>query len=307
MKHYLDISRIKENDETELTENNTGCFEIGDHINISVKIDGANSSIKLGDDGKLIAFSRKNELTYSNTLRGFWNYVQLLDTSKFKDLGNRILFGEWLVSHTVKYYPESYNKWYVYDLYDLDTEQWLPQTEVKAFAESHGLEYIHVLYDGPFVSWEHCRTFLNSPAYGDQQEGVVIKNQSKLNNPDVRQPFYLKIVNDSFAETKICNHIKKELDPQHLEEQAKAEALTCQIVTLERVKKELNKMIDEGILPEKIQPQDMSIIAKNLPGRIYNDIVKEELEYVSQTIGNKYFGKAVNSAAMKYARDIVVG
>lgn len=307
MKHYMDISRIKGVDESELTVSNTGAFEVGDIIQISEKWDGANASISLDDNGNLIAYSRKNELNYQNTLRGFWNYVQLLNSKDFSDLRNMVVFGEWGISHTVKYNADAYNKWYVYDMYDNDTEQWLPQSMVKEFAESHGLEYIHVLYEGEFISWDHCRTFLNSPAYGDSQEGIVIKNQSKLNNPDVLNPFYLKIVNDSFKETQLKNHIKKAVDPQQEEEKNKADEIANEVVTEARVRKEIFKMIDEGILPEKLQPSDMAIVARNLPKRIYDDVVKEELEHLSDSVGNQFFGKSVNSVAMNYARKIILG
>jgi len=304
MKHYMDISRIKDEGYDGITESNTGCFEVGDHINITEKWDGANASIQLDTDGSLLAFSRKKQLDYKDTLRGFWNYVQSLDANKFQDLGNRVCFGEWGVGHTVKYRQDAYNKWYVFDMYDLDTGQWLPQTEVKAFAESHGLEYIHVLYDGAFISWDHCKTFLNSPAYGEFQEGIIIKSQSKLNSSDVRQPFYLKIVNDSFKETKIKNHIKKILDPEHLAEKLKAEEEAKTVVTKARVEKELYKMIDEGILPEKLQPQDMGMIAKILPSRVFKDVMKEESDTID--ISNKYIGKAINALAIGFAKEIVI-
>lgn len=303
----MDITRIKEDGESELTTANTRAFEVGDHVVIQEKIDGANASFRLDNDGNLLAFSRKNELNYQNTLRGFWNYVQSLDKEKFKNLGSRIIFGEWLCKHTVKYNTESYNQFYVFDMYDTETEQWLPQSIVKDYAETHELNYIHTLYDGEFISWEHCRSFLHSPAYGVNQEGIVIKNESKLNDPDVRNPFYLKIVNDSFMETKAHNHIKKVLDPQHQEEKSQAEEIANEVVTKARVQKEIHKMIDEGILPEKLQPKDMSVVARNLPKRIYDDIVKEELERISDTIGNQYFGKAVNTVTMNYAKDIVLG
>lgn len=307
MKHYMDIVRIKENGESELTVANTGAFEIGDIIQISEKWDGANASVALDNNGNLVAFSRKNELNYQNNLRGFWNYVQLLDKDKFQDLGKRVIFGEWGIPHTVKYNADAYNKWYVYDMYDTETEEWLPQSIVKEFAEAHGLEYIHVLYEGEFISWDHCRTFLNSPAYGDSQEGVVIKNQSKLNDPDVRNPFYLKIVNESFKETQAHNHNKKVLDPQYQEEKNKAEEIAKEVVTEARVRKEIHKMIDEGILPETLQPQDMKIVAQNLPKRIYDDVVKEELDYISNSIGNQYFGKSINAITMNLAKKIVLG
>ena len=305
MKHYMDISRIKEIGETEFTESNVGCFVVGDMIQISEKVDGANASIALDEEGNLVAFSRKQQLDYNNNLRGFWNYVQELDKTKFQDLGKRVIFGEWLCSHTVKYNADAYNKWYVYDMWDTETEQWLPQYIVKEFAESHGLEYVHVLYEGEFISWDHCKSFLNSSAYGNDQEGIVIKNQTRINDPNTRQPFYLKIVNDSFSETKVKNHVKKALDPQHQEEKNQAEEMAKQLITKERILKEINKMIDESILPEKLQPKDMSVIAKNLPSRVYHDLIKEEIEFIA--VSNQYFGKAVNAVVMNYAKQIVLG
>lgn len=305
MKHYIDISRIRTENESEFSYDNTKGFEVGDHIQISEKVDGANASITLDDDGSLIAYSRKNELNATNNLRGFWNFVQTLDKDKFQDLGNKIAFMEWLVPHTVKYNKDAYNQAYMYDLYDKDTEQWLPQTEVKAFAEAHGLNYIHVLYDGPFISWEHCKTFLNSPAYGDSQEGIVVKSQSKLNTPDKRLPFYLKIVNESFKETQLKNHVKKVLDPQHEADKKSAEEDAEKVVTEARVRKDINKMIDEGILPEQISPKDMGLIARNLPKRIFEDIMKEESNSID--ISNQFIGKAINNRVMVLARTIVLG
>lgn len=280
------------------TENHN--YFVGDFL-----VHNSNASCCLDENGNLVAFSRKNELDYKNTLRGFWNYIQSLDKNLFADLGNMIIFGEWAVAHTVKYYADSYNKWYVYDLYDKDTEEYLPQDKVKAFAESHGLDYINTLYDGPFKSWLHCKTFLNSPAYGDNQEGIVVKNQSKLNSPDVRQPFYLKIVNDSFAETKAHNHRQKVEDPQRLAEQRVAQDQAELVVTEARVRKDINKMIDEGILPEQLSAQDMKIIAQNLPKRIFDDVMKEEGVLVD--ISNQFLGKAISGTAMKFARKIILG
>ena len=307
MKHFMDIVRVKENSEDGMVAANTGAFKVGDHIQISEKWDGANASIAW-EDGELKAFSRKNELNMNNNLRGFWEFVQTLDKDKFRDLGNRVLFGEATLKHTVKYNQDAYDKkWIVYDMFDKDTEQWLPQTVVKEFAESHGLEYIHVLYDGPFISWEHCKTFLNSPAYGDKQEGIIIKNQDKLNDPDCRNPFYLKIVNDSFKEIQLNNHIKKVLDPNDEIDKAKAEECAAKVVTEARIRKDINKMIDEGILPETINPQDMGIVARNLPKRIYDDVIKEESELIGDCISNKYFGKAVGSQVMNWAKKIILG
>lgn len=300
----MDISRVKFGDK--LTPSNIGGFEVGDIIQISEKWDGSNASIRYDvETGKLIAFSRRLELSFDNTLNGFWNYVQGLDPEGYKDTPNYVIFGEWGVKNATTYKPEFYKNWYVYDIYDVEEEKYLPQNEVKKFVEEHGLTYIHVLYEGEFISWDHCKTFCNSPAYGDKQEGIVIKDQSKLNNKYSRTPFVLKIVNKCFSEVKKDNHKQKIEDPQKIKEREYAQNIVDQIVTRRRIEKEIYKMRDEGIVPEKIAPQDMKIVAQNLPKRIYQDCLKEEKELVEAA--GEFFGKLCGSKSMYYAKEIILG
>lgn len=77
------------------------------------------------------------------------------------------------------------------------------------------------------------------------------------------------------------------------------------VVTKRRVEKEIYKMRDEGIVPEKINPSDMKIVAQNLPKRIYEDCLKEERELVESA--GEYFGKMCSSKAMCLAREIILG
>ncbi len=300
----MDISRVKFGDE--LTPSNIGGFEVGDIIQITEKWDGSNASIRYDiGTGKLVAFSRRLELTFNNTLNGFWNYVQNLNAEDYKETPNYVIFGEWGIRNAIRYNQDAYGKWYVYDIYDAEKEEYLPQTEVKKFVEKYGLTYIHVLYEGKFISWEHCRTFCNSPAYGDKQEGIVIKNQTKLNNPYSRTPFVLKIVNDTFSEVNKDNHRQKLEDPQKIKEKEHAQNIIDMVVTKRRVEKEIYKMRDEGIVSEKINPSDMKIVAQNLPKRIYEDCLKEEKELVESA--GEYFGKMCSSKAMCFAREIILG
>lgn len=303
-KKFMDISRVKFGDE--LTPSNTDGFEVGDIIQITEKWDGSNASIRYDvETGNLVAFSRKLKLDFNNTLNGFWNYVQSLNAEDYKNTPNYVIFGEWGVKNAIRYNQESYGKWYVYDIYDVENQKYLPQNEVKKFAEEHGLIYIHVLYEGEFISWEHCKTFCNSPAYGDMQEGIVIKNQTKLNDPNSRTPFVLKIVNDCFSEVKKDNHRQKIEDPQKIKKREHAQSIVDMIVTKRRVEKELYKMRDEGIVPEKITPQDMKLVAQNLPKRIYEDCLKEERELVVSA--GEYFGKMCGSKVMGFAKEIILG
>lgn len=299
----MDISRIKE--ETELTEANTSGFHIGDHIVIQIKFDGANGSFRYDEDtGKLNSFSRRYQLDYKNTLSGFWNYVESLDASKFKAYPNYVFFGEWAVKNKIRYKPEFRKIWLMYDVYDVKNECYLPQVRVKELAEELGFTYIYTLYDGEFISWEHCRSFMNTVVYSESiEEGIVVKNQTELNNPNSRTPFVLKIVNDKFSE--VMKHRKREIDPEKEASKAKAKEIVDQIVTRRRVEKEIYKMRDEGILPEKIEPTDMRIVAQNLPKRIYQDCLKEEKEMV--IAAGEYFGKMCGSTAMSYAKSIILG
>ena len=300
----MDIQNIEFG--SELKEPNIGGFKAGDVIQISEKIDGSNASFRYDvETNTLKAFSRKRELSYDLTLNGFWNFIQGLNPEEYKDYPNLIFFGEWMTPHTVRYDQDVYRKWYVYDIYNVDTLGYLPQSEVKAFAEKHGFNYIHVLYEGPFISWDHCKGFCHSPAYGEQQEGIVVKNQTKMNDESSRRPSVLKIVNDSFKETKKSNHIRKIEDPQKIQAREQAQEVVDAIVTKERVTKEIFKMRDEGILPEKIVPQDMGLVAKNLPKRIYDDCVKEEKELVVHA--GEPFGKLCSSKAMMLAREFLLG
>ena len=304
-KKFMDISRIKE--DTELTETNTNGFHVGDHIVIQEKVDGSNSAIAYDkENNRLVAFSRKKELDFSNTLNGFWNWVQTLNVELFTKYPDYVFFGEWLTKHTIKYVENAYQKYYFYDVYDKNNECYLPQSEVKRLANEIGLNYVKTFYDGEFISWEHCKSFAGqSDIAVDTGEGVVIKNQTELNNPSSRTPFVLKIVVDKFSEIKKDNHRQKIEDPQKLAAKAKASEIVNQIVTENRVRKEIHKMMDEGILPEKIEPTDMRLVAQNLPKRIFDDCIKEEKEMV-EAVG-EYFGKMCGSTSMNWAKKIILG
>ena len=304
MKHFIDIEHIRMSGDNGLVKTNTGAFEVGDEIQITEKWDGSNASAYWdAEAGVMHACSRKQDLSPSNTLNGFYDFIMTLPepaVRMFKKHPNFIVFGEWGNKNKIVYNKEFYKRWYVYDIYDTMKEEWLPQKSVKIFAHKAGLEYIHVLYEGQFISWEHCMTFMNSPMYGDRQEGIVVKNQTKLNDGNIRMPKYLKIVNDDFKETMKT----KVVDLEALAEKERLQKLTETIVTPTRVEKNIRKAIDEGVYPAELTPEDMSIVARDLPRRLYNDCLKEEPEIVAM-IPN--FGKFCGATTMKLAKTIILG
>lgn len=303
MKKYMDIENAKF-DSIDLgggitRRSNTGGFQVGDHIVIQEKFDGSCASIQVNSDTKeLEAFSRKQKLDFNNTLSGFYNYVSDLDIDIPESY---VVFGEWGRKNKILYNKSSYGIWYVFDIYDISKEEYLPQNEVEKFCNDNKLTYIHKLYDGEFISWDHVKTFLNSPIYGERQEGVVCKNQSRLSDKESRLPFYLKIVNEDFRESEK----PKTIDPEKEAERNRAERLMNNIVTLNRVTKMIEKLVDEGVLGKELTASDMGVVARNLPKRVFEDCKKEENEVV-QAAG-EYAGKFCSSIVMKYARELIVG
>lgn len=296
MKKYVDIERLKEKFAT--------AFTAGEHITITEKIDGANASIAVGEDDKLIAFSRRNQLTPESTLQGFYEFVQTLDSSIISCvLGTRyIFFGEWLVKHSIKYPEDKMKQFYVFDVWDTEIEQYLPWEQTKQMAEFCGLNLVPLFYDGPFTTWDEVTKFVGKTEMGGEPtgEGIVIKSQDRLDNKFSGTPAYVKIVAKEFAEV----HQSKahEVDPEKLAAREVAVAKAETIVTKRRVEKIIQKFIEDGIIPENWDEKNLGAIAKVLPKAVYEDCIKEEQETVLSIEG---FGKICGSLSMKYARELV--
>lgn len=297
MKKYKDIERLK--------DKYAPAFKTGEHITITEKIDGANASIVVNEDGTLTACSRRNELNQNNTLQGFYDFVQTLDASIVSAaLTSRyILFGEWLVKHTIRYPEDKMKQFYVFDVYDTETEQYMPWDFTKQIAEFIGLKTVPLFYDGPFISWEHIYSFVGKTEMGGEPtgEGVVIKSQDRLDNKFSGTPEYVKIVAKEFSEVHQSKP-QKEIDPEKVAARQAAEDLAATIVTARRVEKSIQKLVEDGIVPEDWDEKSLGVIAKHLPRAVYNDCVKEEPETVAQI---ENFGKICGSLTMKLAREAV--
>ncbi len=308
-KHFIDIQNIREED-TELRNRNTYAFDKPCIIQITEKFDGSNACACYDEENDImVAFSSKQELNFQNTLNGFWNYVQAFSDKTlemFIDYPNYRVFGEWSNKNKIIYNDTGKVKhWYVYDIYDTNLGIWLEQSIVKDFCKLANLEYIHELYYGEFISWEHCKSFMNNPAYGNRQEGIVIK-RAELDNwddHDIKAPCYLKIVNEDFKESMKTKEKIIDIERENAKEEARR--IMESICTKNRIEKELFKMRDEGILPEKIEPTDFRTVAMNLPKRIYADLIKEEKELVEAC--GEFSGKMCQQVSMSIAKDLILG
>lgn len=307
MKKYLDIERCK--------QKYAETFNVGEKIVIQEKIDGSNASIRYDEEsGTLKAFSRRLELNSENTLNGFWDYVQSLNTIAFKEvLGSRyIVFGEWMgAKHAIKYPEDVYGKFWMFDVWDTQTEQYLPYEETRAFYgrliacgnKGKKFNFVPVFYIGKFESWEKIMELVGKTEVGAEPsgEGIVIKRQDCLDSKSSRLPFYVKIVSEQFSEVHKSRK-QKTIDPAAIAKKEANIALAVTIVTQQRVQKMLYKFIEDGLLPQDWDEHNLKDISKILPNAIYRDCVKEENETVQQV---EDFGKVAAKLSMSIVRDLI--
>lgn len=300
MKKYMDIERLK--------DKYASAFVPGEHITVTEKIDGANASITYNpEDDCIDAFSRRNKLGFDLTLEGFYNFSQTLDKGIIKaatEDGKYIIFGEWLVKHSIKY-PESFMKqFYVFDVYNTETQEYMPWEITLQIAEFCGLKTVPLFYDGKFQSWEHVNTFLGKTDMEAEPtgEGIVIKSQDRLDNKSSKTPCYVKIVTKEFSEVHNPKKEYKEVDPEKLQKMQKDFETVGTIVTKRRVEKILQKFVEDEIIPRDYDEHNFGQIAKILPKALYEDCVKEEPETV-YSVDN--FGKICAKIAMQLVREMV--
>ena len=307
MKKYVDIERCK--------QKYAETFNVGEDIVIQEKIDGSNASIRYDEEsGTLKAFSRRLELNADNTLNGFWDYVQTLNLDTFKKiLGSRyIVFGEWMgAKHAIKYPENVYGKFWMFDVWDTQTEQYLPYEETRSFYdkliacgnEDNKFNFVPVFYIGKFESWEKTSELVGRTEVGAEPtgEGIVIKRQNCLDSKSSRLPFYVKIVSEQFSEVHKSKK-QKAIDPEAIAKKEANLALAATIVTPQRVQKMIYKFIEDGLLPQDWDEHNLKDISKILPGAIYRDCVKEENETVQQV---EDFGKVAAKLSMSIVRDLI--
>ena len=307
MKKYLDIERCK--------QKYAETFNVGEDIVIQEKIDGSNASICYDEEsGTLKAFSRRLELNAGNTLNGFWDYVQTLNLDTFKEiLGSRyIVFGEWMgAKHAIKYPENVYGKFWMFDVWDTQTEQYLPYEETRSFYdkliacgnEENKFNFVPVFYIGKFESWEKTSELVGRTEVGAEPtgEGIVIKRQNYLDSKSSRLPFYVKIVSEQFSEVHKSKK-QRAIDPEAIAKKEANLALAATIVTPQRVQKMIYKFIEDGLLPQDWDEHNLKDISKILPNAIYQDCVKEESETVQQV---EDFGKVAAKLSMSIVRDLI--
>ena len=268
-KEYTHIGRFG-NEEVE-------GIELGE-VYVFPKIDGTNSSLwfDTNQSPMLRGGSRTRELSLESDNAEFYkkHVVDGLHWDFLAKNQNLRLFGEWLVPHSFKGYREdAWGKFYVFDVYNDETEQYLSYTAYQPLLEEFGITYIPplaIIRNGDYARFLKyvAENYFLCPDGGEPGEGIVIKNYDYQN----------KFSHQCFA--KIVRQEFKELNTRSMG----APEINMGLMNEERI---LNKCLSTALIDKTIEKmlwtdgEDKhgwnSKMIPELFGRVYYDLIKEEL------------------------------
>ncbi|MBU0959059.1 MAG: RNA ligase family protein [Nanoarchaeota archaeon] len=234
------------------------------------KIDGSNGSVWL-NNGLFQAGSRNRVLSLENDNQGFMaemvkngNLIKCL-----LDNPEAVIYGEWLVPHTLKIYREdARRKFYIFDVWDGLQEKYLSYPEYQPILNDYKLNYIPPLCVTKNANYDGLLNQLKNNMYlvkdgSGQGEGIVIKNYSYQNG--FGRTVWAKIVANEFKE----NHSR--VDPIYKKMKQMVEQEICDsFITEPFVRKVYAKIVnDMNGWNSKYIPRLLSTV--------YYDLVNEEL------------------------------
>lgn len=280
------------------------CFLPGDDIVIQEKIDGSNAHMRISrkdpEKPEFKAYGQNYELNEQNSLDGFYYFVQdhAADIpSKYDGLD---IYGEWLIPHSCVYPEEAYGEFYVFDVME-DGNYWT-QDRVQKLAQECGLHYAPVFYAGKFQNWHHVMDFVGRTMLGGSQgEGIVLKNQTRLNQPDTT--FYTKIVSQEFQEVFAKREKVKPFQLKKVLALAERRELAESVVTRARVQKQIEKLVTEGEISanwKQLEPKDYQ---SKVTSAVYRDCRKETPEAVEKL--GKEFGRLNGLIVSEHLKAII--
>ena len=244
-----------------------------DLIHVSEKIDGANASFLVDEERKIHTFSRNNEVTYSNDLKGFNFWVE--NNIKPEELTKGyIYYGEWLIRHKIKYKEDAMKQFYLFDIYDTKTDMYLTPGKVKEIADGLNIKTPECFYYGEFKDEESIAKLVGKSNIADIGEGIVIRN--------ITTGATVKWVNEKFAEIKVKKEHKQE-DPKVIE-------LLNMLLTENKVEKIIYKGKDDGAYPT-LEKRNYGLIMKYVVENTIDDIFKEEADLIPDELKNDFVNK----------------
>ena len=173
------------------------------------KLDGTNASVWMDDNGNICAGSRNRQLTLDQDNAGF--YAHVIEDEKYRKYfywnPKNILYGEWLVPHSLKTYQDhAWRRFYVFDVLEEISEvnhKYVPYPDYATHVAACDIDYIPALAICKNPSPEQLYGILEKNQYLIQDgkgagEGIVIKNYDFVNK--YGRMTWAKIVRSEFKD-----------------------------------------------------------------------------------------------------------
>lgn len=227
-------------------------------VYVQPKIDGTNTSVWKEADG--LHFGKRSQaMGEGDDNRGvkakYQNDQRYIDF--FNEHPDVILYGEWLVKHTISsYLADAWNKLYIFDVCKEDADgniiEWIPYEEYSVWLNTYGIEYVPVIAYLTKPTIEGLMDYVENNHYllpeGQIGEGIVIKRYDYV-NPYGRTTWG-KIVRSEFK-TKSRSAFKGNEDC--IEVQIVEDMFTPEFVLKEYAKiKEIPGLDSKTIIPRTI-------------------------------------------------------
>jgi hypothetical protein len=234
------------------------------------KLDGTNGSVWM-DDGVICAGSRNRVLAIGDDNAGFYGEISkdIRIASYLKEFPHHTLYGEWLVPHSLKTYREdAWRKFYIFDVFDRNTEKLMHYEGYRMQMERHGLNYLAplaIIKNGSadmFVQMLEKNVFLIQDGMGSG-EGIVIKNYDYLNR--FGNQIWAKLVTNEFKE-------------KHHKEMG-APIIGCEIIEQKITDKYVTQALVDKVYAKIAAEHDgwTSRYIPQLLNTVFYDLVREEM------------------------------
>lgn len=234
------------------------------------KLDGTNASVWWEDGVGLCCGSRNRQLALDNDNAGFMNamVVDKAIVSFMNNARNLVLYGEWLVPHTLKTYnDDAWRKFYIFDVYDHRLDRLLRYDEYAEALVAAGLNVIApiaIIKNGNIDYFTECLSkahYLVKDGEG-AGEGIVIKNYDYQNK--YGRQTWAKIIGNEF---KAKHHLEMG-----------APLIGCEIVEEKIVSKFVTQAMVDKVVAKIVLTNDgwHSKCIPQLINTVFYDLIKEE-------------------------------
>jgi len=235
----------------------------------------------------VIQCGSRNRHLIDDDFNGFVTYARSHDGIRkfFECLPYSILYGEWLVKHTIQYRHTFYKKFYLFDVHNAG-EFSSPET-VAYIANKFGIDSVPNIAKLNNPTIDQINELVGVSRFGDKGEGVVIKNMDFVNK--FGDLVFAKVVCPDFKEKNLLVFNDNDKHSESYNEMY----FVNKYMTLQRVKK-----VTEKLRPQINEKLDMKHIPR-VCETAYHDMLTEEIWEASKKIQCVDFKRLRNIASKK--------